>query len=656
MKPLATRQVHLDFHTSPLIPGIGEHFSKENFQAALKEGHLSSITIFAKCHHGLCYYPTKVGTMHPGLSFDLLGEMIEAAHEIGVRAPVYITGGWSDHDSKTRPEWRAKNQDGSFMRHGLDPNAAPNDFRPHNAWDDMCLNDGSYAEHIYALTHEVCQRYKNLDGLFYDIIFVYDACFCDECKAGMIKMGLNPESLEDARKYNREKHCEFMRKCGEILHSYHPDATIFFNSGGAEMNMPEYHFGSTHFEMEDLPTDWGGYDKMPVRARFFANTGKDYLGMTGKFHTSWGEFGGFKFADAMKYEAASMLAYGARCSIGDQLHPNGEMNADTYKLIGEAYRYVEEIEKYAFPAKPTAKIGIYLSDSTPSNEGLAKMLLESQTDFDIIYQDNYDPFDLVIFPDAVTLAPASLEALKAFIARGGKVIFSGESLVENGSFQIDAGITYVGPNGCDKDFIRVGDKIAKNMVTAPFLCYSPAQKVTLSGAEALSEVVYPYFNRTYEHFCSHKNTPYDLTKETTPGMTLSGNVLYIAHPIFKIYREYGSLYHKRYFLNALAILKPEKPLSVSLMSAGRATMAHQPQESRYCAHLLYASPVNRGAVEVLEDMPDLYNIPVTVKVPEEIKSVTCITEKQDIPFTKDENGVHFTLPHLRCHALVALNY
>lgn len=59
------RLVHLDFHTSPEIEGIGARFSKENFQAALKKGHVESITVFAKCHHGLCYYPTKVGRMHP---------------------------------------------------------------------------------------------------------------------------------------------------------------------------------------------------------------------------------------------------------------------------------------------------------------------------------------------------------------------------------------------------------------------------------------------------------------------------------------------------------------------------------------------------------------------------------------------------------------
>ena len=61
------RQVHLDFHTSEKIDGIGSEFSKENFQAMLKLGHVNSITVFSKCHHGWTYHPTKASVQHPGL-------------------------------------------------------------------------------------------------------------------------------------------------------------------------------------------------------------------------------------------------------------------------------------------------------------------------------------------------------------------------------------------------------------------------------------------------------------------------------------------------------------------------------------------------------------------------------------------------------------
>lgn len=53
------RQVHLDFHNSEKIPDIGMQFSKEDFKEALKRGHVDSITLFSKCHHGWAYHPSR---------------------------------------------------------------------------------------------------------------------------------------------------------------------------------------------------------------------------------------------------------------------------------------------------------------------------------------------------------------------------------------------------------------------------------------------------------------------------------------------------------------------------------------------------------------------------------------------------------------------
>ena len=84
MKLLPARQVHLDFHTSELIPAIAAEFDKKQFQDALKRGNVNSITLFAKCHHSWSYYPTRVGRRHPNLKGDLLGRQIDACHEIRV--------------------------------------------------------------------------------------------------------------------------------------------------------------------------------------------------------------------------------------------------------------------------------------------------------------------------------------------------------------------------------------------------------------------------------------------------------------------------------------------------------------------------------------------------------------------------------------------
>ena len=98
------RQVHLDFHTSGLIPNIGRKFSKSQFQDMLKLGHVDSITIFAKCHHGYAYFPSETIPKHPGLSFDLLAAQIEAAHEIDVKVPIYLSVGLDEHLAWEHPE------------------------------------------------------------------------------------------------------------------------------------------------------------------------------------------------------------------------------------------------------------------------------------------------------------------------------------------------------------------------------------------------------------------------------------------------------------------------------------------------------------------------------------------------------------------------
>ena len=89
--PLARRQVHLDFHTSSLIPDIAKAFNPELFARQVKESAITSITCFGRCHHGMLYYPSLIHSdaIHPELACDdLLGEQIKACHAQGIKAPV----------------------------------------------------------------------------------------------------------------------------------------------------------------------------------------------------------------------------------------------------------------------------------------------------------------------------------------------------------------------------------------------------------------------------------------------------------------------------------------------------------------------------------------------------------------------------------------
>lgn len=655
MRKLPTRQVHLDFHTSQHIPGVGAQFDKAQFQAALKEGNLNSITVFAKCHHGYCYYPTKVGTMHPTMQpdFDLTGAMVDAAHEIGVAAPIYITAGWSVLDSQTHPEWCMRNPDGSMQTRNFDPNAQPDDPRPPCCWENLCMS-GEYAEHIYALTKEIVDRYPVIDGLFFDIVYLDDACYCPNCLKGMKEEGLDPDSKADAQEYYRRSHLRFMAECDRILHEKHPEATIFFNSGGAEIYRPEYHAGQTHYEMEDLPTAWGGYDKFPPRASFMSRYDKEYLGMTGKFHTEWGEFGGYKNPEALKYEVLLMAMYNAKCSIGDQMPPNGRMDMETYRGIGHAYRALEAIEPWCYPAQSTAQLGVYLCGHSLSDEGLHRMLLENHIDFEIVHPgDDLSRFRALVLPDSVKISREEAGRINCFAADGGAVLFNGLSAIADGEFLLDAGARYAGPANYRQDYFCAGETLSLPYGNAPFFCYESGERTEVTDGTVLAQVYEPWFDRTYGHFCSHRNTPYRDEPAAHPAVVRKGNVIYMAHPLFRLYAEYGTQLFREVFAKALSpIFTPR--YSVSLPSAGRTRLTFQPEHSRYVFHAAYASPVQRGKISILEDMPAIANVRVEIDMAGTVKEVALVPSGEPVAFCQENGKLCFTIPCVQCHQAVEI--
>lgn len=641
MKQFPYRQVHLDFHTWGRIPDVGKNFSKENFQAALKEAGLDSITVFAKCHMGYCYYPTKIGKMHPHLDFDLTAAMVEAAHEVGVRAPVYITAGINEDNAAEHPEWHAKrNREGN------------------SKWSEftlLCLSSSEWINHVYALTEEVCQRIKDLDGLFFDIVLVDKACYCDACKAGMRQMGLDPEKEEDAQKYYTVRRQAFMDNCRRILKKYHPNGTIFFNSGGAAWDRPEYHEYSTHFEMEDLPTSWGGYDRLPMRAKFFAKSGKPYLAMTGKFHLNWGEFGGYKHPDAIKYEICSMALYGAACSVGDHMHPDGVMDLTTYRNIGHAYRYLDRIAPYCYGGQPTARLGLFPYTGKDEGNGLANLLLASQIEFEIADKD-FSDFDVIIFPDNSKITDDVLERTKAFLARGGKLLCFGNAFVKDAKFQLDVGAKYLGEPNFDCDYIRTAEK-NPDLPDAPLLCYFCGHQIEATTGKVLANRITSYFRKSDKVFCDYRHIPYDKTR--TPGVSAvkHGNIVYDCHPLGSAYGQYGSLYHRHYFLHLLRALDYTPAFEVQgLGSAGRSTMIEQPDRKRYCLNMVYAIPTNHGKAEVIEDIFPLYDIKITLHVPKKIRRAYLPLTGEELPITESANGLSVTLPKLQCHESVVFEY
>ena len=189
MYHLRFRQVHLDFHTSGLIPGIGEKFNKRHFQEALKVGHIDSVTLFSKCHHGYSYHPTKVGKKHPLLKTDLLARQIDACREIDVRCPIYISAGLDELAAFANPNWVVKKKDGMIYN--------PLDV----GWFERRMRFNSpYLDYLCAQTNEVVERWPDNDGIFFDIIAT-QRDYSEDALQEMMKLGYNPEDDDQVEAY-----------------------------------------------------------------------------------------------------------------------------------------------------------------------------------------------------------------------------------------------------------------------------------------------------------------------------------------------------------------------------------------------------------------------------------------------------------------------
>lgn len=655
-----SRQIHLDFHTSEHIENIGAQFDKKQFQEALITGNVNCINIFAKGHHSWCYYPTEVGMQHPHLDFDLMGQQIEACREIGVSVRLYFTVGWSSNDVKMHPEWAVLRKDGSNSWRDMARATGPG--KTFGGWEYLAP-EGPYAELILAQTEEILQKYE-VDGIWYDIHqpewLNYNAWSLQDMK----ERGIDPDDREAVEKRNIEKYHEFHRRTHDLIMSYDPDATLYYNGTTRTYNddnirMFKYGFEryNTKHDLEDLPTAWGGYDIFPWRSKYFANTGKEIVAMSGKFHKAWGEFGGFKDREAILYEAASMVAFGANCNFGDQLHPSGIMDMATYENIGYAYDYVEKIEEYGIGGIHTATTGLYLVEDVAALEGVVRMLCERQVNFNVVNTlEDWSDLEVLILPSGGVL-PRDVERIRAFAEGGGKVLVMGNSAFFQGAPLVDIGATYAGKARYDVDYTLTGPELDRDMVDAPFLNYSAALRVIPEeGTEVLARIREPYFSRTLSHYCSHANTPYTLTDADHPAVIRKGNVVYMAHDLDRQYYREGARLHRDLFFNALDLLRTEPLVEADMPSMGRINLLHQPEHSRYVLHMLYASPIQRGNVRVIEDLVPLYDIPVSIDLEEQVARAYLIPSGDPVKFRRKDGKLHAVIPELKCHTALVLEY
>ncbi len=662
---LPFRQIHLDFHTSEHCAEVGADFKADAFAQTLVDAHVNSINIFAKCHHGYSYYPTKVGTVHPTLQFDLLGEMIEALHKRGIACPVYYSIMWDELAGREHPEWRIVNKDGTLA-----------DRPPLSGqwgWATMDVSSG-YRDLCFAATEEIMSLY-DVDGMWFDICFAQPN-YASWSKLKMHAAGVNIEDDAQVWDYARKMQTDFFDDMSKLVQQKKASCLIYYN-GTIKPDMRRVAPYMTHLEVESLPTTSGwGYLHYPIAARQARTYDLDFIGMNGRFHSSWGDFGGLKTTDQLDYEVGTILAAGGKVCVGDQLHPRGALDPAVYRLIGRTFERVEKLEPWLMDAVPTAEIAIVAADLGKQNwggiaaygadvEGAAQLLLELGYQFDVIDTEaDFSRYPALILPDGIKLDEGKIAKLNAYLSKGGRLIASGTAtLDESGSFRLKAiPAHYQKPAPTIPSYLRpdatlIGD--SELATDYDYAFYEQAHLVTpAAGAVSYGEIKSALFNRTWEHFISHQHAPVGEALHA-PVAVSKDNVLYFAAPVFTGYRRHDYWAYRAMVAAALATflpparIKPAAPGWAEVSLLEQAAAASHP--ARQVIHVVCYHP--RRSMQSINHVDQSWataGIGLALRRENAPAQVYLAPERQAVPFQFKDGVVSIDLPPVGAHAVVVV--
>lgn len=664
------RQVHLDFHTALEVESVGDQFDAQAFVQTLQLGRVDTINIFAKCHHGYSYYPTTVGTTHPKLKFDLLGSMIEALHRADIRCPIYVSVKWDDLAGMQHPEWLCVRKDGTLNMRPVLSGAW--------GWSTMDLSSG-YTEYFVAQVEELISRFgKEIDGYWFDICFPVPN-YSPWSMAQMRKAGVNLEDDAAVWRYARQQDLAFFERVTRICQQKTPRATIYYN-GTTTPEMGEVIPYMTHLEVESLPTSgeaWG-YLHYPITTRMARTYGKEVIGMTGRFHRSWADFGGLKTQDQLDYECGTILAGGGRICVGDQLHPSGALDPAVYRLIGKSFARVEALEPWLRGAQPAAEIALLtvgnpvgaapgVSTLHPDLEGAAQMLLEEGIQFDIADEHvDLSRYPVVFLSDCGKLSQTGVAKLNGYLARGGKLVTSATGAYDpqERQFQLEEiPVTYAGLAPTRPSYLRPDRSMLGGSELADdydYVFYDQAHLVKPRvGARAAGEIKRAQFNRTWEHFTSHQHAPVGGSLDA-PVAVQSDNVLYFAAPLFGAYRSWDYWAYRAIAVKLLrgflppALLLPSAPGWVETALHTQPAGENHPQ--RTIVHLVAYHP-RRSSQSIPHVDQSWTTSGLSIRVRSDGQPparVYLAPERQALPFALEDGYIRVDLPPIGAHSVIVL--
>lgn len=668
------RKIHLDFHNSHHMPEIGGAFDPDEFGDRLLAAHVNEIVVFAKDMHGLFYYPSDSGPVHPGLPFDLLGAQVAACRARDIRVSAYYCTTWDNYLAEAHPEWLVFKRDRTTYLPKFDETPR---------WTALCLSHEDFVQLVLDHSREILGRYE-LDGIWYDMpLPIGGECFCRNCLAALRAAGLDPFDTGTQRRHKQELLVGFLRRAYDQAQAVRPGCQVDHNNQ-TRLGLGQRAPYLDNIDIEALPTGAWGYFYFPTTVRYARTFGASVYGMSGRFHRSWADFGGLKHPSQLRTELAGIVAHGARCDLGDQMPPSGRLDPAVYETIGAGYAEIERLEPFLEGAVPVTEAAILVggnpladlanarlpagAERGDSVYGLVKLLMELHVQFDIVEPDvAWERYQLLVLPDNLPVDAALADRLRAYLREGGAIVAEaralragdGGELWGEGLALTDRGESPFAPAYLKFAPPRPGVDCFADLPDYEYALYEGARQWQPAKPDVvLAHLGEPLFQRGPDHYTSHQQTPFDHLTDFA-AVALDGRLAATAFPIGSSYFRHGYWIYREIFGRLARAVLPEMlvettaPISAEVTVTHQAATGHRP--ARWLVHLVNYSPNRRGPDhgEYLEDPIPLRHVRVALRVDGAVSRAYTAADGVPLPLRALDDGWAVTVPRVE-HGAIAV--
>ena len=664
------RQIHLDFHT-PGFVRVGDKFNPENFGAMLEQASVNSIAIFALCHHGYTYYPSKIGTPHPQMQTDLVSDMTGELKKRGIQSLLYFSQNVNETLSAAHPEFVAVSKAGTPVNSQI---LLTGDEL---YWSWLCPNRGNWVDNYFLPLIEECLKKYHTEGIFIDMsCYLPESCFCEACREKMKAANLDINNSDEHNDFLASTNQDVARKVRKLMDRIKPhlrfEIGCFNRIGDGRLGEEVV----SEFYLETLPIQVGWF-MFPFQARYFRNIGLPVLGMTGRFLRNWGDFGTVKSAHQLKIELATHLAAGVPSCIGDHMHFNGKLDGWVYEVIGEGFKFLKERQTYCVGGKPLIEVSVPMpkrfstiaASTVKGNNtyepmtditGLTKMLTELHYQWDVSDEKTDINLRGALILNHATSENADIDRIIDFAQQGGLVIACGEGLKAKTPEVTRKWQEFLGIKSLKKlpdsgVYYHVKSKtIKKDIPDMPLYTHTGSYLMELEDRiDILAEQILAPCVRSRETFYGHFHGAPDKNCGAAIALkkTGKGHVVLIAPMLFFSYMQTGNPHHINLIRNILQNWFPEDKRVLKTDAPGVVEFSLSEKNGNI---VLQAVPFIAGrrhmeSFETLNDIVPLRGVTASVKVPFKVSKVFDPVAKKDLKFIEKDSWIKFRLPTLKEH-------